>query len=37
MALMDGDCRTDGIEYLIEVTEWIASAKHGSKEKAYTR
>lgn len=34
MALMDGDCSTNGIEYLIEVTEWIASSKHGKEEKA---
>ena len=26
MALSDGNSRTNGIEYLIEVTEWIASA-----------
>ena len=32
MALMDGDCCADGIYYLIEATEWIASAKHGEKE-----
>jgi hypothetical protein len=32
MALMDGDCLTNGIYYLIEATEWIASAKHGTKE-----
>jgi hypothetical protein len=36
MALTDGDCRTNGIYYLIEATEWIASAKHGSKEEANT-
>ena len=34
MALMDGDCRTDGIAYLIEATEWIAEAKHGTKKEA---
>ena len=26
MALSDGDCRTNGIYWLIEATEWIASA-----------
>jgi hypothetical protein len=36
MALMDGDCSTNGIEYLIEVTEWIASS-YGSKAKKATR
>lgn len=37
MALTDGDCRTNGIYYLIEAIEWIASAKHGSKEKTQPR
>lgn len=32
MALMDGNCRTNGINYLIEATEWIASEKHGKEE-----
>lgn len=32
MALMDGDCQSDGIYYLIEATEWIASAKDGKKK-----
>ena len=32
MALADGDCRTNGIYYLVEATEWIASAKHGKEE-----
>jgi hypothetical protein len=36
MALADGDCRTDGIYYLIEATEWIASA-YGSKKETKPR
>ena len=32
MALADGNCRTNGIYYLIEATEWIASAKDGNEE-----
>ena len=32
MALNDGNCRTNGIYWLIEATEWIASAKHGKEE-----
>ena len=33
---MDGDCRTDGIHYLIEETEAIVGMKHG-KEKTKPR
>lgn len=32
MALADGDCRHNGIYYLLEATEWIAGAKWQQKE-----
>ena len=32
MGLMDGNCRTSGIEVFIESTEWIVGAKNGKEE-----
>lgn len=32
MALADGNCKDNGIAYLIEATEWLASMKHGKEE-----
>ena len=37
MALADGNCRTNGIYFLIEATEWIASAKHGTEKETKPR
>ena len=31
MALSDGICKDNGIAYLIEATEWLASMKHGKE------